>query len=381
MERSPGPSAEDGGRSRGMPRRTFNKALLLAAGPVVAGTAGGFLARSAAASPTYLSTFDQRRFFAYPHQNAFLDGGRTVVLGQMDGRGMSSLWLYDIPGNTSNMLARFIPPIPRDYSYCDIAETQWLLAASDTQSLWTIDLLQDPTPRRLYTPPLGNSLDPLVSIRYDDASTILAAYRPIGARFPTTVVRVRVSDGLAMPLFTKNFHVNHLQHSPNDPAWFGFSREAGNVDRIWGYHPTAAPEGKLLWDQKSPTGGDLRVGHEVWCRHDLSILVVAYRDSPGSPRGLYQVWPDGSSRLVQEADNYLHCNVSRDGRHAVVDTTAGGIVLIDMAGQVPPRQLAATRIGPHPRHPHPNFTPDGTQIIYTDTNASNQVRVAMVPIT
>jgi hypothetical protein len=51
-----------------------------------------------------------------------------------------------------------------------------------------------------------------------------------------------------------------------------------------------------------------------------------------------------------------------------------------MAGRVKPRQLADTRVHHHPRHPHPHFTPDGTKVIYNDTNRSNQVRVAMVPI-
>lgn len=83
---------------------------------------------------------------------------------------------------------------------------------------------------------------------------------------------------------------------------------------------------------------------------------------------------------MQASDTYVHCNVRRDGRLAVVDTTKGGIVLMDMAGQIPPRQLAAARFAPHPRHPHPHFTPDGTKVIYTDTSALNQVRVVMVPI-
>ena len=90
--------------------------------------------------------------------------------------------------------------------------------------------------------------------------------------------------------------------------------------------------------------------------------------------------PNGTSRLVQAADNYSHCNVRRDGRYAVVDTGGGGVVLIDLAGRARPRQLADTGFAPHPRHPHPHFTPDGTKVIYNDTDASRRVRVAIVPI-
>lgn len=381
MKQPPGTSAEDGGQSRGVSRRTFNKVLPLAAGSLVVGAAVGLPARpAAAAAPTYLSTFGQRRYFTYPHQNGLFDGGRKVVLGQSDGPGRSSLWVHDISGGVSRKIGSFTFPTTRDYIYYDIADTRSLLATSDTKSLWTIDLTQAaPIPRRLYTPPPGNSLDDIVSLRYD-ASTVLAGYRPTGANSPTTVVKVRVSDGAATRLFSKNFRANHLQYSPNNPAWFGFARDQGNRDRVWGYHSSAAPTGELLWNQKSPSGGDLLVGHEVWCRQDLSILVVAYRASPGSPRGLYQVRPDGTSRLVQPSDSYLHCNVRRDGRFAVVDGPGQGVVLIDMAGRLPPRQLADTRVDTHPRHPHPHFTPDGTKVIYNDTNTSNQVRVAMVPI-
>jgi hypothetical protein len=74
------------------------------------------------------------------------------------------------------------------------------------------------------------------------------------------------------------------------------------------------------------------------------------------------------------------CNISRDGDYAVVDTQGGAIVVISMTGQAAPRELARTRVAPHPRHPHPHFTPNGSQIIFTDTNASNQTRVAMVAV-
>ena len=376
MDDSRRTSAGTGIQAPSISRRRFTSSLLLGAGALAAGLAPG----RAAAAPIYLSAFDQQRYFTYPHQNGFFDGGRKVVLGQIDGPGRSSLWVHDIAAERSRKLAAFTRADGRDFVYYDIAESRLLLVTSDVRSLWTIDLADgSPAPRRLFTAPAGHELDDIVSISHD-ASTVLAAYRPIGRNYPTTVVRVRVSDGRATFLFQKGFRANHLQHSPHDPTWFGFSRDQGNTDRIWGHHPTAAPTGRLLWSQRSPTGGELRVGHEVWCRHDLSILVIAYPSSPGGPRGLYQVRPDGSSRLVQASDSYSHCNVRRDGRYAVVDAGSGAVILIDMTGRIRPRQLADTRFAPHPRHPHPHFTPDGSKVIYNDTDASRRVRVAMVPI-
>ena len=338
------------------------------------------LSTLAAAPPPYLSTFDQQRYFTYPHRTGFFDGGRKIVLGQIDGRGKSSLWVQSIQGGTSRKIGSFTLPAGRDFIYYDIAEDRWLLAASDTRSVWTIDLRQaSPTPRRLYTAPPGNSLDDLVSVRYD-GSTILAAYRPTGANSPTTVVSIKVSDGTVTRLFSKNFRANHLQYSPNDPAWFGFSRDEGNIDRIWGYHHALRRPGNCSGTSgpraAASCGSAMRSGAATGSRSWRSPTAPA----PARLRGLYLVQPDGSSRLVQSGDDYLHCNIRRDGRFAVVDTFGGDVILIDMAGNAAPRQIAHTRFAAHPRHPHPHFTPDGTKVVYNDTNASKRVRVALVPI-
>ncbi|MFO1075435.1 MAG: hypothetical protein U1E17_22595 [Geminicoccaceae bacterium] len=329
---------------------------------------------------TYLSSVGQGRYFAYPHQNAFLDGGARAVVGQIDGPGRASLWLLTLASGRSVKIAGFDLIGSRNFVYYDIAEDTELLATSDERSIWTVNLRRTPyAARRLYTVPSGYMLDDLVSIR-QDGSAVVAGIRPIGRLAPVTGIRVRTSDGAVTRLLTKAFFANHWQHSPNNQSWIGFSRDQGNRQRIWGYHASQAPSGRLLWNQRSPTGGELLVGHELWCRHDLTILAVAYRSSPGGPRGLYQVWPDGRSRLVQSANNYAHCNVSRDGRRAVVDTTTGGVIVMNLSGRAAARQLADTYVrNMHPYHAHPHFTPDGRKIIYTDTNAAGQVRVTMIP--
>lgn len=366
--------------SRALSRREFSKNLAISVSSIAAG--GMLMPRSAEANvaKTYLSAIGQQRYFAYPHQNPFIDGGARMVLGQLDGPSRASLWLVGLGGGSGARIGTFALPAGRNFVYYDIAEGPKLLAASDMRSLWTASLARTPfTLRRLYTAPAGHQLDDLVSINRD-GSAIVTAYRPLGRSAPTTAVRIRTGDGAATPLFTKSFYANHWQHSPSNETWIGFSRDQGNRDRVWGYHPSAAPAGRLLWNQRSPTGGELLVGHEVWCRHDLSILAIAYRRSPGSPRGLYQIWPDGRRRVVHAANNYSHCNISRDGRRAVVDTTTGGIVVIDMSGRAVARQLADTGMrNSHPFHAHPHFTPDGRRIVYTDTNGAGQVRVTMIP--
>ncbi|WP_405718467.1 hypothetical protein [Streptomyces sp. NBC_00046] len=90
-----------------------------------------------------------------------------------------------------------------------------------------------------------------------------------------------------------------------------------------------------------------------------------------------------------------HCDISRDGRRAVVDTTGpfdapgrgwqdagqvSDVVLVDMAtGARTP--LARTEADRHPRHPHPVFTPDGTAVLYNHGDPSTgEVAVARVPL-
>ncbi len=71
---------------------------------------------------------------------------------------------------------------------------------------------------------------------------------------------------------------------------------------------------------KQPEG--LHFGHERWAHHAVGAVVVAYGVSPAEPRGLYWTSPDDpSGRLLSRGDRYWHCDVSRDGTLAVVDTT------------------------------------------------------------
>lgn len=122
MKQRPGTSAQVLTRSAGSSRRAFNKALVRTAGLIGAGATFWPSRSATSATPVYLSTFDQQHYFAYPHQNAFFDSGRKVVLGRIDGAGRSSLWLYDLSTKTSRNIAGFTLPGSRDFIYYDIAE-------------------------------------------------------------------------------------------------------------------------------------------------------------------------------------------------------------------------------------------------------------------
>jgi len=49
-------------------------------------------------------------------------------------------------------------------------------------------------------------------------------------------------------------------------------------DRMWAWHAEHAPQGQRLWDHGA---AQLCIGHEVACRHDMSVLAVGVRRKPG----------------------------------------------------------------------------------------------------
>ncbi|MFO1072064.1 MAG: hypothetical protein U1E17_05130 [Geminicoccaceae bacterium] len=154
----------------------------------------------------------------------------------------------------------------RNFVYYDIAEDTELLATGDERSIWTVNLRRTPyAARRLYTVPSGYMLDDLVSIR-QDSSAVVAGIRPIGRLAPVTGIRVRTSDGAVTRLLTKAFFANHWQHSPNNPVLDRLLARPGQPATHLGLPCLAGASGRLLWNQRSPTGGELLVGHELWCR-------------------------------------------------------------------------------------------------------------------
>ncbi|MER5365648.1 hypothetical protein [Streptomyces sp. NPDC002722] len=191
---------------------------------------------------------------------------------------------------------------------------------------------------------------------------------------------------------------SHQFHSPYDESWLTFAHEGPSreiPDRIWARHPVRAPEGRCVFDQAAE-GGTLAVGHERWMFHDLGALVCAYGESEAGPRGLYALHPDGRpARLVSAGERDWHCDISRDGRRAVVDTSGpldapgrgwqnagqvSDVVLVDMATGAR-TLLARTAADRHPRHPHPVFTPDGTAVLHNHGDPSTgEVAVARVPL-
>jgi hypothetical protein len=350
-------------------------------------------------NPTPLSSFEQDRYLTYPHAIGFADAGRSLVLGQRE-PDATSLWRIDLKSGQEHFLARFPQPLEMGVVF-DIAGENDRLAMIIGDALWMIDLRQhNPRPQRLLSlqdravAAAGTGGEPkefarIPSITRDGRRILLGITR--AGSYDAAVLEVE--SGRLQTLFSYPWWANHTHFCPHDESWIGFCHEGKTEvpDRVWGWHATLAPGGRMLIDQHvDDPAAHLHVGHERWCFHDTSVIAIAFGVSPGGPSGLYEAFVDGRpQRLISPGDRDWHGDMSRDGRWAVVDTTGphdapgrgwdnsriddqpmSDILLIDtrtgrrrcLARHIPIRN--------HPSHPHPVFSPDGGEIFYNELHPS-----------
>ncbi|MFG0248010.1 MAG: TolB family protein [Phycisphaeraceae bacterium JB051] len=347
-----------------------------------------------------LGGYELNRYHTYPHSNGFTVDGRQMVVMQMM-PDHTSLWLLttDLLGTSpqtispGRRIASFDLPQPvRDKKpipiWPDIAINKNILTVSVQDSIWLLNLDEiGSKPQLIYVAPKGWELSDLTSLKPDASAVCFGIYdqdnhisRCMEIDLQTQQQQVLLEDTTRL--------INHFHYSPHDPDWIGFAHEGPTreiPDRVNGYHPTLAPSGRCLFDQQSDEAGKrLAVGHERWCFHEASAIAVAYGASPTGPRGLYRIFADTSlpARLISEADRDWHCNVSRDGRHMVVDTSgpsdlpgcgwddAGKVSDVVYLNPITGQRtlLARTQLAIHPWHPHPSFSPDGRWVFFNDFN-------------
>lgn len=338
-----------------------------------------------------LSDFGQRRYHAYPHANGFADGGASVVLGQVEG-GQVSLWRRSLDSEAEEQLARFEAPVDASmptaaHLFFDVAEQANVLVVVAEGAVWSIDLGRPGKPRELYRAADGETINSLPNIAADGRRVLLQITRPDGVY---AAIAIEVATGRVETIVTRDWWLSHVHFSPFDPAWIAFCHEGDTLtipDRMWAWHARAAPDGVPIADQRwDDPARRLSLGHERACFHAASELVIAYGVSVGGPRGLYEVpfEPGRPMRLVSEGDRDWHCNVSRDGRWALVDTTGphdapgrgwddagdvSDVLLVDMqTGRR--RLLARSHQTTHPWHPHPAFSPDASRVLYNESRGT-----------
>jgi hypothetical protein len=312
----------------------------------------------------------------YPHSVAWFDGARQVVLGEQLPDGTSRAVAYRLADGVERELCRF--PIPSVWA--DVALDVPLMSVVSENKLWIMDPNDSNSLRAIYTAPAGIVINTLSSIS-PDGSKVMLTTRPTGTE--GSGICVDTATGHTTTLIPHDWWADHFVCSPLDPDWVAYAWQTwGTPDYpVYGcqpyvWHAEQAPKGRRIFDQV--TGGEdptklMHTTHDRWAYDELSLLTIVYHNSPGGPRGLWRMYVDGRPpRLLSASPNDWHCDVTRDGKWAVVDTTGpwgdphgqgSSIVLVEVStGRR--QELARCHSQAHPYHPHPTFNPDGTRILF-----------------
>tara|TARA_B100000683_G_scaffold260054_1_gene284458 strand:+ start:381 stop:1493 length:1113 start_codon:yes stop_codon:yes gene_type:complete len=361
-----------------------------------------------------LGGYELNRYQTYPHSNGFTVDGREMVIVQMM-PDHTSLWMLpidrlDIQPQTispGRRIASFDLPQPVSDKppitvWPDIALHKNVLTLAVQDTVWLLDLTESPVrPQILYVAPKGWKLTDLTSLKPDGSAVCFGVRAEEAGIYQG--LEVDTATGHVTTVIQTNWYVNHFHYCPHDPDWLGYCHEGPTEqipDRMHAMHPTHLPKGQCIFDQQSDEPGKLLcVGHERWCYHEAAAITIAYGVSPAGPRGLYHINPhaDQPARLISEGDRDWHCNVTRDGKHMVVDTTgpsdepgsgwhnAKGVSdVLHVNPQTGYRTLLArTRHRMQPWHPHPTFSPDGRWVFFNDYNGNDdnpRGRVGCVPV-
>lgn len=327
---------------------------------------------------TNVMVVQEGAYLTYPHASGFYENGRSLVVGELSGE---SCRLLAVPlvgvGDHELCLIEEHPA-----AYFDIARKRDLLAGVWNNALWLIDMRGAPRPERLYAPPRAARLQPYVNISAQGDLVIVGEE----AQKQWSCVSVDTRMGRPRTLFQHDWPANHFHFCPHDEAWIGYCHEGpadAISDRVWAWHSALAPEGRCIFDQRvEGPGAFLHMGCPRWAHHDTCALDIAYGTSPTDPRGLWQIWPDDRPpRMISAGNRDRHCDISPDGRWAVVDTNGpydrpgrgredsqgvSDILLVSMDTGIR-TLLARTGMAHHPHHPHPVFTPDSRHVLFNHT--------------
>ncbi|MFC7624367.1 TolB family protein [Microlunatus sp. GCM10028923] len=364
---------------------------------VLAGAGGLALTAAAGAGPAtakinaelpvrWLTDHTDRSFLTYPHHNGFLNGGAHLIIRYQDLAASQPEYLHLVDLATA---AR--TPLPARPSgdqmgggYFDVhAPTGTIFCVESPADpavapfrVWSFDaarFLADGTGswQLRHTLPLNQRIaDHLVAVHPDGTKIAFSVLTGTTPNWHSDITEITLATGAAEVLVSQDKLFNHVHYHPAFPTWLIFAHE-GDVlttsDRVWAHHRTYLPNGGNIVPQL--TGTALRLAHERACHHDDSVVVINY----ANPRGLVRGHLD-SRTPVQLADGrFEHCDISRDGRWIVVDTSdqAGigtSIELIDTANGnlVIPIVTGIVRGQNHPRHNHPIFSPDGRYVLFND---------------
>ncbi len=265
------------------------------------------------------------------------------------------------------------------------------LFAVEVESLKQRELLSlssDRRPSMLQANPNGETL---VFATWDEALFMERSQRAYaGEKFPddrffqettSTIMRVDAVTGQAEEVLCREkFWINHVHVNPRDRDLILFCHEySGSPDRMWllnvvsGQCEPIAGQGVDEWYEHefwSTDGervcfhggllGDSTQGFCGWCSPDGSHYTKAYHATSGRAYAHYNLHPDGET-MVTDGE-------ARPGCISRVQLREGQQIF-----EILCRHDSYTFGDDQRCHPHPSFTPDGMQVIFTSnrTGTSN----------
>ena len=257
----------------------------------------------------------ENSYFTYPHSNGFLPNGACVLGVPTSGPNNPGLDYvsFDFRNGESSLITHV-----RDARMYFAIDQKGMLAATRKHGTYLIDAMQkNDKPREVFSDP-GWTFHSDCDIAVDGRKILVS--RNDEGRNAHRVDLIDTASGQAETLVERDWLMDHAHFSPFDPSWIVFaSAEPKKYMRLWVWNRQQAPEGRKLFNQTKSDGKVFDIGHERAMFSKRGLLVIAYgSNSSARPCGLYEVGFDGTARLVSESNRDFHCNISRDGRWAVV---------------------------------------------------------------
>jgi len=209
--------------------------------------------------------------------------------------------------------------------------------------------------------------------------------------FAVIDVEKRTAKKLCEKVFSEPFSVaNHGMICPSDPRIIFFAHEGDTryvSNRLWIYDDRTGQMYNLAKQNLDINGnlGDC-FGHESWAPDGKGMYFVKYPVSPVPPRGIcYVDLNTRETKLLYSAFPYWHVGVSPDGRFLLADTvidyTESDVIVIDQNDKTE-TFIDNVKVDTHPRHPHPQMSPDNKTVLYTaiDENGMTVIKGAKLEL-
>ncbi|HUV37984.1 MAG TPA: oligogalacturonate lyase family protein, partial [Planctomycetota bacterium] len=193
------------------------------------------------------------------------------------------------------------------------------------------------------------------------------------------IVKVAVDGSHAEVVWEEKTWIGHINTSPTQPNLLTFCHEGPweIVDhRIWGFDLDT----KKAWQIRPREVEGERVGHEYWYADGIHL---GYHGSREGRPGFFGRIKHDNTGCVEHAcrsqTGHIHSN-----DFSMIIGDGGGVIRLwrnTGDGFEGPRVLAEHRSSMHfqESHPHPRFTPDGKQAVFT-TNFRKYCNICLVDV-